>query len=63
MSIYTNEGLVKHVKTALALKTKYMWAVFSGRSQLGTYHSSARCTATILALDIQTQDGTRYSRS
>lgn len=26
MSIYTNEGLVKHVKTALALKTKYMWA-------------------------------------
>ena len=25
MSIYTNEGLVKHVKTALALKTKYMW--------------------------------------
>ena len=26
MSIYTNEGLVKHVKMALALKTKYMWA-------------------------------------
>lgn len=26
MSIYTNEGLVKHAKMALSLKTKYMWA-------------------------------------
>lgn len=25
MGIYTNEGLVKHAKKALALKTKYMW--------------------------------------
>ena len=25
MSIYTNEGLVKHAEKALALKTKYMW--------------------------------------
>ena len=25
MSKYTNEGLVKHAKKALALKTKYMW--------------------------------------
>ena len=24
--IYTNEGLVNHVKMALKLKTKYMWA-------------------------------------
>ena len=26
MGLYTNEGLVKHVKAALQLKTKYMWA-------------------------------------
>ena len=25
MSIYSNEGLVKHAEKALALKTKYMW--------------------------------------
>ena len=26
MGMYTNEGLVKHAKAALKLKTKYMWA-------------------------------------